>query len=382
MSRILHLIASDSIGGPEKQLLQHARQMRDAEHEIVLGSFQDQIELPALLSAANRFSIETVSIPGGVRPGLVDDVSGYLRRYSIDLICTHENRANVVGHFAAKHAQVPWVPFVHGLVDEPASLYERLEHNLLMRSQSMVCTSATQAREFSRLRRGRPAPIVIPNAFHPAREVAITQNRTTEGRSSAMNSFVFGSVGRLHREKGHRILLDAFASLNKALPDDPMKLLILGEGPEEVSLRSQARRLGIEPRVCFAGFQSKAGSWMKGMDCLIDSSLAEGSGNSVLEAMLLGVPVIASALGIMRDIVQSGQTGLLVEAGSAAPLVEAMKKMVQSTSMRKQLAVNAKRRMQRDFSPSHQRALLESVYENALGSSFTADVEESENVVA
>lgn len=382
MSRILHLIASDAVGAPEKQLLHHARSTRDAGYEIVLGSFQDQTELPELLSAAGRSSIETVSIPGGIRPGLIDDISGYLRAYSIDLICTHENRANVVGHFAARHAQVPWVPFVHGLLEEPVSLYQRLEHNLLARSPWVVCTSGTQARELAKCRRGRTAPIVIPNAVLPPRETVLARNGGAENSSPAGSDFVFGSVGRLHREKGHRFLVDAFAALTKALPDLSMELLILGEGPEEASLRSQARRLGIDRRVCFAGFQTKPASWMKGMDCLVDSSVTEGSMNSILEAMLLKVPVIASALGIAQDIVQNGQTGLLVEAGSSAMLLEAMKKIVLSASMRKQLAVNGFRRVQRDFSPARQRNLLEALYENALGSSFAADIEESQHVVA
>jgi glycosyltransferase involved in cell wall biosynthesis len=382
LSRILHLIASDSIAGPEKQLLHHARNTRNAAYEIVLGSFQDQSELPEMLSAASRGSVETVSIPGGVRPGLVDDLSGYLRRHSIDLLCTHENRANVVGHFAAKHAQVPWVPFVHGFADEPVTLYARLEHNLLMRSRWVVCTSATQARELAKLRRGRPAPIVIPNAVLPGKEIAITRSNAGDDRSSMSDGFVFGSVGRLNREKGHRILVEAFAALTKALPDQSMELLILGEGPEEASLRTQARRLGIEPSVCFAGFQSKTASWMKGMDCLVHPSLTEGGTNSVLDAMLLGIPVIASGVGVIQDIVQNGQTGLLVEAGSSAMLLEAMKKIAESASMRKQLVVSARRRIQHDFSPARQRSLLESVYENALGGAFAAGVEEPEHVVA
>ena len=79
MSRILHLIASDSIGGPEKQLLHHARDARDADYEVILGSFQDDPQPSELLSVASRYGIETVSVPGGIRPGLVDDLTKYLR---------------------------------------------------------------------------------------------------------------------------------------------------------------------------------------------------------------------------------------------------------------------------------------------------------------
>ncbi|MHB8303935.1 MAG: glycosyltransferase [Acidobacteriaceae bacterium] len=127
MPRILHLIASGYVGGPEKQLLHHARDTRDADYDVVIGSFQDDADPPEVLTFASRYGIETVSIPGGVRPGLVDDLAQYLRQADIDLLCTHSYKANVVGHFAAKHANIPWIPFVRGFTAEnwQGTLYER-----------------------------------------------------------------------------------------------------------------------------------------------------------------------------------------------------------------------------------------------------------------
>lgn len=386
MSRILHLVASDSMGASEKQLVHHARDTRYASYEVILGSFQENSELPEVLTLADRCGIETVSVPGGVRPGLVDDLADYLRRHRVDLICTHGYKANVVGHFAAKHAQVPWVPFVHGFTEASwqVTLYERLERNLLVRSPWVVCTSTAQARELGRLRRGRPAPVVIPNAVLAPKETNIAQQRrpVREGSGIAAPAFVFGATGRLGREKGHRFLVDAFAQLKKMLPNEPVELLLLGDGPEEAALRAQVRRLGLESVVCFAGLQAKPASWMKGMDCVVHSSIADGASNSVLEAMLLGVPVIATAVGSVPDIVQHGETGLLVEPESPAVLAEAMKKMFGSASLRKQLASGAQRHIRRNFSPERQRTLLESLYETMLGPAFSTGVEESEHVVA
>jgi glycosyltransferase involved in cell wall biosynthesis len=382
----LHLVASNSMGGTEKQLVHHARHTRYASYEVVLGSFQEESELPEVLSLASRCGIETVSIPGGVRPGLVDDLANYLRRHHVDLICTHGYKANVVGHFAAKHAQVPWVPFVRGFTDETwqVTLYERLERSLLVRSPWVVCTSAAQARELARMRRGRPAPIVIPNAVLAPKETSIAQ-QWTRGREEsgvADRAFVFGSTARLSRDKGHRFLVEAFAQVKKMLPDQPIELLLLGEGSEEAALRAQVRRSGLESLVCFAGLQAKPASWMKEMDCLVHSSIADGAQNSVLEAMLLGVPVIATAVGSVADIVQNGETGLLVDPESSAALAEAMKRMFGSASLRKQLTSSAQRHIRRNFSPDRQKALLESLYETMLGPAFSAAVEEVEHVVA
>lgn len=387
MPRILHLVASDSVGGPEKQLIHHARDTRDAGYEIVLGSFQDEAEAaPEFLALAGRCGIETVSIPGGIRPGLVDDLAEYLRDHQIDLLCTHGYKANVVGHFAAKHAEVPSVPFVHGFSSETwqVTLYERLERSLLIRSPWVVCTSPAQARELGRLRRGRHAPLVIQNAVLAPRETVRAQESvpSREELGFTGRAFVFGAAGRLSKEKGHRFLLDAFALLHKMLPGQQMQLLLLGEGREETSLRAQARRLGIESSVCFAGFQSKPVSWMKVMDCLVHPSINDGTPNSVLEAMLLGVPVVATAVGGVPEIVENGQTGLLVEPGQPVQIAEAMKKMVRSASLRKQLAAEAKYHVQENFSPKRQRSLLEMLYKMLLGDIFSVEVEEAAHVVA
>ncbi|MGO8719739.1 MAG: glycosyltransferase [Acidobacteriaceae bacterium] len=386
MSRILHLIASDSIGGPEKQLLHHARDTRDADYEVVLGSFQDDPQPSELLMLASRFGIETVSVPGGIRPGLVDDLTQYLRTGYIDLLCTHGYKANVVGHFAAKHANVPWVPFVRDFTAETwqVTLYERLERSLLVRSPWVVCVSPAQARELGRMRRGRRAPLVIQNAVLAPRETGLSQELapTREELGFSGRTFVFGAAGRFSREKGHRVLLDAFALLQRMLPGQPMEVLLMGEGREESSLRAQARRLGIEPRVCFAGFQRRASAWMKAMDCLVQPSLTDGTPNSVLEAMLLGIPVIATDTGGIPDVIQSGQTGLLVEPGSQVALAEAMKKMVRSSALRNQLAAEAKYRVEQDFSPTRQRELLEMLYKTMIGDSFPWEVEEPAHGVA
>jgi glycosyltransferase involved in cell wall biosynthesis len=386
LSRILHLIASDSIGGPEKQLLHHARDARDAGYEVILGTFQDDPQPSELLSVASRYGVETVSVPGGIRPGLVDDLTKYLRTADIDLLCTHGYKANVVGHFAAKHANVPWVPFVRDFTSETwqVTLYERLERNLLVRSPWVVCISPAQARELGRLRRGRRAPLVIQNAVLAPRETGLSQEPapSREELGFSRGTFVFGAAGRFNREKGHRVLLDAFAMLQRMLPGQPMELLLLGEGREENALRTQAKRLGIEARVCFAGFQRRSAAWMKVMNCLVQPSLTDSTPNSILEAMLLGIPVVATNTGGIPDVIDAGETGLLVEPDSAVELAEAMKKMVRSSTLRSQLASEAKYRVAREFSPARQRELLEMLYCTMIGDSFAAEIGEPAHVVA
>ncbi len=118
------------------------------------------------------------------------------------------------------------------------------------------------------------------------------------------------------------------------------------------------------------------------MDSLVQPSLTEGTPNSVLEAMLLGIPVIATAAGGVPDVIENGQTGILVEPGSSVDLAEAMKKMVRSSALRTHLAAEAKYRVQRDFSPRRQRELLEMLYKTMLGDAFSGEIEELVHGVA
>jgi glycosyltransferase involved in cell wall biosynthesis len=121
---------------------------------------------------------------------------------------------------------------------------------------------------------------------------------------------------------------------------------------------------------------------MKVMDCMVHPSLAEGTPNSVLEAMLAGIPVIATAVGGVPDIIDHGETGLLVEPSSANALEEAMKKMMRCSSLRRQFALESKQQVQKNFSPARQRQLLEMLYATMLGNAFAVEAEELENVVA
>lgn len=386
MPRILHLIASNSIGGPEKQLLHHAYDARSAAYDVVLGSFQDASEPPEFLTVASRHGIETAAIPGGVRPHLVEDLAQFLRLRPIDLLCTHGYMANVVGHFAAKQAHVPCVPFVRGWnpESEPAHLYERLEQSVLVRSPWVVCSSQADARLLSRLRRGRPAPLVIQNAVLRSRESASDQADAPTRRELGLsgNSFLFGAAARLTREKGHRYLLEAFALLQRMIPAQDVHLLLVGEGAEESSLRGLARRLGIEARVRFAGAQRKPSAWIRRMNCMVQPSLTQGSVHTILEAMQLGVPVIATAVSGVPEVIQHEHTGLLVPASAHIPLAEAMKKIVRSAPLRRDLTARAQSLIARNFSAQHQRGLLELLYKTLLGDAFPLEVEVCRDGVA
>jgi glycosyltransferase involved in cell wall biosynthesis len=122
---------------------------------------------------------------------------------------------------------------------------------------------------------------------------------------------VVGVVARLEPEKGHRTLVDAWPVVLSAVPS--ARLLIIGEGSERDSLEAQVASLGIEDRVVFTGRREDVPAVTAALDVAVLPSYREAQGLSVLEAMALGRPVIASRVGGIPEMIEDGVSGLLVE---------------------------------------------------------------------
>src|ERR1700757_1810588 len=195
-SRVLHLIGSNCIGGPEKQILHHAVSMQDSPYEIEIGSFHDLDEWPEILLGAEERNISTVCLKGGPRLDLVSELSRILEARKGVLLCTHGFKANVVGYFAARRTNTRHVAFLRGQTAETLRviIYERMERYVLSRVPNVVCVSRKQAEEVGKWRPRRSKPIVVPNAMIPPwSRPEDFQPVSRESLNIPANAFVFGS---------------------------------------------------------------------------------------------------------------------------------------------------------------------------------------------
>lgn len=363
---VLHLIGCNLVGGPEKQILHHAKDMQNSDYEIAVGTFHDGSRRPEILVAAEQMNIATVCLPGGVRPDLVSHLSRELRKRKGWLLCTHGFKANVVGYLASRITGTPHIAFVRGFTAENTRIrfYEMLERQALRRAERVVCVSRKQAEEIARLRPRRRPPIVVKNAMLPPYDRAL--DREPVSRASlgiAPDAFVFGSVGRLSPEKGHRFMVNAFQQLCAADSKSEMRLIVVGDGVEQGPLEQQASQLGIQDRVHFAGYQGNPAEWMRLFDCMVQPSLTEGTPNSVLEALCLRVPVVATSVGGVPDLIVDGQNGLLAPPADAAKLADAMRRMESSAELRRRLSAGSEE-LTREYSPAYQRQRFVEIYED------------------
>jgi glycosyltransferase involved in cell wall biosynthesis len=186
---------------------------------------------------------------------------------------------------------------------------------------------------------GRAPAAEIPNAI-PTELYTPDTTRCAEWRSQhevPQDALVFTCVAGLRPQKNHRLLLQAFAQAAPQLPD---ALLLLVGPPDRLdpayaeSLQRLAQELGLGQRVRFLGSCSDVPDILRASDVFVLSSDYEGNPLSVLEAMAAGLPVVSTAVGGVPELVQHGATGLLVPAGDARALAEAITQLGRDADQR------------------------------------------------
>jgi glycosyltransferase involved in cell wall biosynthesis len=158
---------------------------------------------------------------------------------------------------------------------------------------------------------------------------------------------VIGTACRLELIKGLRYLVEAFAVLVTEFQE--LRLEIAGEGTLRASLEQECRRLGVSGDVSFLGWREDLPSAMAGWDVFVLPSLDEGFGVAALEAMASGLPVVASAVGGLCELVQHGETGWLVPAAAPAQLAHRLRELINDRQKREVMGIAGRQRALRDF---------------------------------
>jgi glycosyltransferase involved in cell wall biosynthesis len=185
--------------------------------------------------------------------------------------------------------------------------------------------------------------------------------------------FVIGTACRLEPIKGLRYLLEAVAVLTRQI--DNLRLEIAGEGSLRSFLEQECHRLGISGHVSFLGWREDLPNVMAGWDVFVLPSLDEGFPIAALEAMAAGLPVIASAVGGLLELVQDGETGWLVPAAAPAELATRLREMMSDGRRREAMGIAGRQRALRDFSIATMVEQTVAVYDGLFNPSRTvADV--------
>ena len=167
---------------------------------------------------------------------------------------------------------------------------------------------------------------------------------------------IVGSIGRLVREKGFDVLIDALTRLPET------NLLLVGDGPERDALERLARERGVADRVVFTGWKDDARRWLSAMDVFVVPSRIEGFGLGIVEAMLARVPVVASAVGGTAEVIIDEETGWLVPPGDPARLASAIERVLGDEILRARTTRLARSLVKTEFTPEIMAARFEAIY--------------------
>jgi glycosyltransferase involved in cell wall biosynthesis len=179
-----------------------------------------------------------------------------------------------------------------------------------------------------------------------------------------MDTRVVGTVGHLAGHKGHRYLLEATRELLQAEPD--IRVAIVGDGALRQELEAQAARLGIVEQVYFAGFRRDVPALIRGFEIFVFPSTHEGTPNSVLEAMALGKPVVATRAGGTAEIVQDGITGLVVSPRDPTALAHALLYLLRHPEQGKRFGMAGRKRVEEHFTIEHMAGSTLQAYHRIL----------------
>lgn len=201
-------------------------------------------------------------------------------------------------------------------------------------------------------------------AVSPVRKSA----RPLLGSFAPPGTILVGTVGRLDPVKDQVGLVAAFKLLCEALPHmrGTLRLAIAGEGSERRPLEAQIVQLGLEEQVCLLGNRDDVPAILPEFDIFVLSSIAEGMPGAVLEAMAAGLPVVATDVGGVREVVSPGITGSLVPAGNPAALSRALSNYVLDESLRIQHSSAGRRAAETRFSLDHMLSSYTALYDGLL----------------
>jgi glycosyltransferase involved in cell wall biosynthesis len=173
---------------------------------------------------------------------------------------------------------------------------------------------------------------------------------------------VIGTLGHLSQKQGQRVFLQAVKILIEKGLD--AEFVVLGDGPDRTALRNLADELQVTRRVTFT--PHTVSGQLGQLDILVEPSLQEGLGMSVMQAMATGVPVVATGVGGLYDLIEDGVTGVMVPASDPEALAEAIWRLLNNSSERLELAKQARERIERDFSAELVAGKLLEYYKECL----------------
>jgi len=331
--RVVHVHRMRGIGGSERHLLTLLPALAERGLDIRFVGLDDPAWDPSDFYSALTVPALRIPSPRDVDPVLL---ARLVRGVRADVVHTHLVHADLYGGLAARVRGARLVSTKHN--DDPfrVGAFRFVERSLAHLADRIV-TITDALRAFTVERVGVPERKV--QTIHYGLDEPPPPWGTNPPDDVPAEARLLLAVSRLTVQKGIDTAVRALAEL----PDDTV-LVVLGEGPERGALERLAAELGVDRRLFLLGRVPDVGAWLRRADVFVHPARWEGFGLAVLEAMLAGLPVVASNVSSLPELVADGRTGLLVPADDAVALAAAV------LSARPELGAAGRERARQEFS--------------------------------
>ncbi|MDE2125773.1 MAG: glycosyltransferase family 4 protein [Armatimonadetes bacterium] len=351
--RILHLASSLRIGGLEQFVVRLAAYQRSQAQTSEILTFRDG----SLRDAARSAGLNPVVVQARSRAVRVVAAAVKMRRFRPSIIHAHNPTTLHYARIGARVAGAALVLTDHGQGVTPGRTASESE----WRSVQAIAAVSSAVAERHAGRRGSLVR-VIPNG--------VASSGSSLSREAARERLGLGEelaaiiVARIDGAKGHDTLLRALALLP---PESRVLAIAAGDGARRAEMEQLAAELALNGgRIRFLGARTDVPELLAAGDIFVLPSLSEGMPLSVLEAMAAGLPVLASRVGGLPDLVADGETGRLLEPGDATQLAAALQSLEASPALRMQWGCNGRHRVERQFSFSAMADAYGRLYREAL----------------
>ncbi|HVS64175.1 MAG TPA: glycosyltransferase [Thermoanaerobaculia bacterium] len=297
-------------------------------------------------------------------PRQIGELVTLIRRHSIDLVHAWDFGAATYGRIAALLTGRPAIIHIQSHHSQYQRRgfpwYARLAYRLLARYTVRAVALAPSIREFAIEKMGfrEDQMVTIPNPAPRTLEADVPPERVAELRDThglPEHVPVIGTLTRLFEAKGLEYLIDAMPTILESCPQ--ARVLILGDGPLRADLERRARQLELTDRIRFLGFQQDVAAHLRLFTVMVMPSLEEGMPLAALESVAAGVPVVATRVGGLPDVVLEGETGMLVEPGDADGLAKVLVRVLGDPELQESLRQGCLRQRHRFSFDNFQQSL-------------------------
>lgn len=360
--KILYGITKSNFGGAQRYVFDLATEMKKREHEVAVlcgqsGLLTDKLKKEKIkilkLDVLNR----DISLISDLRSFF--EIYKILKKESPDIFHINSSKMGGIGAFTARLVGIKKIIFTsHGWAfNEPRPWWQKITIMfftwlIILFSHKTICVSEKTKEQIARWPFVKNKLVIIHNGISKFELVKHSNQK-----------FTVGTIAELHVIKGLDVLLKAWSKFVKG---HEAKLVIIGTGEERENLENMARQLNILESVDFKGFVDNARAELSSFDIFCLPSRSEAMPYVLLEAGLVGLPIVASRVGGIPEVIESGVSGILVPVEDSEVIFSTLILLKENADLRERLGRELRKKIMKEFSLEEMIRAILKIYELKL----------------